>query len=80
MTTSIAPAVVSSAKPWWQSKTLIINLIAAALVALESGTGMLQPYLPMNFYTVIAVALPVVNAILRVVTTQGLSMAGSDAP
>lgn len=67
-------AVVTEQKPWWQSKTLIINAVAAALVALEAGTGMLQPYLPVNFYSVIAVGLPVVNAILRVVTTQALVM------
>ena len=56
-------------KPWYTSKTLIIN----ALVALEAGTGLLQPYLPGNFYAMIAVGLPVVNAILRVITTTALT-------
>lgn len=64
--------VVTEQKPWWQSKTLIINAGAAALVALQMGTGMLQQFLPVNFYTALAVGLPVVNAILRVVTTQAL--------
>jgi len=64
-------------KAWWQSRTLIINALAAALVALEAGTGLLQPWLPVNFYTVIAVGLPVINAILRVVTTQGLAIRGN---
>ncbi len=59
-------------KPWWQSKTLWLNAIAAGLVALESGTGRLQPLLPVNFYTLLAVGLPVINAWLRVITTQGL--------
>ena len=59
-------------KAWWKSKTIRVNAIAAALVALEVNTGMLQPYLPANFYTIIAVALPVVNAYLRIITTQGL--------
>lgn len=59
-------------KPWWQSKTLIINAVAAALVALEAGTGILQPHLPVNFYTALAVGLPVVNAVLRIVTNQAL--------
>lgn len=61
-------------KPWWQSRTLIINVVAAALVALESGTGILQPHLPVNFYTALAVGLPVVNAVLRVVTNQALTL------
>lgn len=56
-------------KPWWQSKTLIVNALIAGLVALEAGTGMLQPYLPVQFYTAVAVGLPIINAILRVVTT-----------
>lgn len=59
-------------KKWWKSKTLWINAIVGALVALEGVTGFLQPHLPMNLYAAVAVALPVVNAILRVVTTKGL--------
>ena len=60
-------------KPWYQSKTIIVNAIVAALVALEAGTELLQPYLPGNFYAIIAVGLPVVNAILRVITTTALT-------
>lgn len=63
---------MSDTKPWYQSKTLRINAIAAALVALEAGTGMLQPYLSVNLYAAVAVGLPVINAVLRVITTQGL--------
>jgi len=60
------------AKPWWQSRTLWVNALAAGLVALEAGTGMLQPVLPVNFYTALAVLLPAVNAVLRVVTSQAI--------
>ena len=60
-------------KPWYTSKTIIVNAIVAALVALETGTGLLQAYLPANFYTIIAVGLPVVNAVLRVITTTALT-------
>lgn len=60
------------AKPWWQSKTLWFNAIAAGLVALESTTGILQPHVPVNLYTALAVGLPITNAMLRVITTQGL--------
>ena len=59
-------------KPWWQSKTLIVNALAAGLVTLEASTGMLQPHLPVNLYTALAVALPIINAMLRVVTNQGI--------
>lgn len=66
-------------KAWYQSKTLWVNAIVAALAALEAGTGILQPVLPANFYAIIAVGLPVVNAVLRIVTTQGIALAKSDA-
>lgn len=61
-------------KPWYQSKTMIINAIAAGLLALEAGTGALQPHLPVDFYTALAVGLPILNAMLRVITTQGVRL------
>jgi hypothetical protein len=61
------------AKCWWKSRTIRVNALAAGLVALEAGTGLLQPILPVNFYAVVAVVLPVVNAVLRVVTKQALT-------
>ncbi len=67
-------------KPWHQSKTIIVNAIVAALVALEAGTGILQPYLPGNFYAIVAVGLPMVNAILRVITTTGLTASKKARP
>lgn len=62
----------SKAKPWWHSKTLWLNAIAGALVALEAGTGTLQPLLPVNLYAALAVGLPIINAVLRILTTQAL--------
>lgn len=63
-------------KCWWKSRTLWFNAFAAGLVALEAATGILQPRLPVNFYTALAVALPVVNAMLRVITTQAIALKG----
>ena len=60
-------------KKWYQSKTLWVNAIAAMLVALEAGTGLLQPLLPIDLYTSLAVGLPIVNALLRVVTSEALA-------
>lgn len=65
-------------KAWYLSKTLWVNALVAALVALEAGTGLLQPFLPPHFYAIVAVALPIVNAILRIVTTQGLALRKTD--
>lgn len=60
-------------KPWWKSRTLQVNALVAGLVALEAVTGLLQPIVGPHFYAVVAVGLPVINAVLRVVTTQALA-------
>ncbi len=60
-------------KPWWRSRTIIVNAVVAGLVALEASSGLLQQVLPVNFYTAVAVGLPVINAWLRVITTSGVS-------
>lgn len=60
-------------KPWYRSKTLWVNALAAGLVALEASFGLAQPLLPVNIYMIVAVALPVINSVLRAVTTKGLA-------
>lgn len=60
-------------KVWYKSKTLIVNACVAALVALEAGTGLLKPYLHDDFYVIVAVGLPIINAMLRVITSEGIS-------
>lgn len=59
-------------KAWYKSKSLWVNAVVAGLVALEAVTGLLQPYVGDAFYAAIAVALPIVNAMLRVITTEGI--------
>jgi hypothetical protein len=55
-------------KPWYQSKTIIFNALAAALMALEASTGLLKEYVSQDFWIIMAVGLPVINAILRTIT------------
>lgn len=62
----------SDTKVWWKSKTLWINAIVGALVALQAVSGALQPVVSAHFYALVAVGLPIINAVLRVITTQGL--------
>lgn len=59
-------------KHFLESRTLWVNALAAGLLVLEASTGALQPLLPVNVYAAMAVALPVINAVLRVLTTQGV--------
>lgn len=63
-------------KKWYKSKTLIVNAVVAGLVALEAVTGLLKPYLGDDFYVIIAVALPILNAMLRVITTEPVAFRG----
>lgn len=67
------------AKPWWKSRTIWVNAGMAALTALEGVTGWLQPYLPVNFYVAMAVALPIVNGVLRAITTLPLCFHNQEA-
>lgn len=66
------PVIVIETKPWWRSKTLWFNSIVAGLGALEASAHLLQPYLPGNIYGYGLALLTVGNAVLRIVTTQGL--------
>ena len=61
-------------KPWYTSKTIWFNIIVAVLATLETFTGLLQPYMPAHWYVAVAVGLPIVNVILRVITTQAISL------
>ncbi len=56
-----------------RSKTMLFNILVAALAALEPVFGLLQAFLPGNVFAWLTVALTVGNAVLRVVTTQPLS-------
>ena len=56
-------------KPRWKSKTYLVNLALIALAGAEMQLQVLQPLLPMNVYTLFAFALPVINLLLREVTT-----------
>lgn len=61
-------------KPWYTSKTIQLNAVAAILVAAEAHLGAIQPLLPVSFYAVIASALPLLNALLRLVTSKAVTL------
>lgn len=59
-------------KTWKNSKTIWVNATVLALASLEANTGLLQPLLPINFYNLVAIALPIINTYLRVITTESI--------
>lgn len=61
-------------KPWWKSRTLIFNALVAALAALEANAALIQPYVPGNVYGWGVLLLTAGNAVLRIVTSQGVAL------
>ncbi|MBF2055093.1 MAG: hypothetical protein IGS03_16715 [Candidatus Sericytochromatia bacterium] len=63
-------------KPFYQSKTIWLNVAVALVAGIEAATGALQPVFGDNgLYALIATSLPVANMILRGLTTQPLGKA-----
>jgi hypothetical protein len=70
---------MTDAKPWWESKTVAINAVATVLIALEAQWHLLQPYLPFSFWMGMSIALPIINGVLRAVTSQPITFGGAGA-
>lgn len=70
-TTTVA---TTTTKPWYKSRTLWFNAIVAILIALETGLHIIQPYVPGNIYAWSLLLLIIVNAALRIITSQGLTL------
>lgn len=60
-------------KLWWQSKTVWFNLIVAALLLAEQNVEALQGLVPDWLHKLAVFSLPIVNMVLRFITSQGVS-------
>lgn len=60
-------------KPWWKSRTIWLNAIVLGLAAAEANLRLLEPMLEVDVYRLLAFALPVLNAMMRLVTTEGVT-------
>lgn len=70
--TATEPVLITYKKPWWKSKVLWFNAGVAAMAAAELSFNLLQPYLSPRLYALLLFLVIVINAGLRIVTTQGL--------
>lgn len=61
-------------KNWYQSKTMWFNIISAVLVVLEAQLGVLTPLLPSDVAPWVLLGIPIINVVLRIVTTQPLAI------
>ena len=66
--------VLVTPKSFMMSKTIFINVIILILALMETQWGVLQPYLPGNVYAYFAFALPIINGVLRLVTTTPIKL------
>lgn len=61
-------------KPWWRSRTIRFNAIVAAMAAIEANAHLIQPYLPGSVYGWGMMFLVCGNAVLRLLTAQGVCL------
>ncbi len=61
-------------KLWYKSKTIWFNAAVAGLTALEVNAHLIQPYISGNVYGYGLIILTTGNAVLRIITTQGISL------
>lgn len=61
-------------KPIIDSKTIIVNAVVLLFSALEYNLHMIQPYLPVNYFVAVSIGLPVINGLLRLVTSQPVTL------
>lgn len=60
-------------KQWWQSKTIVLNVLVGVLAVAEATTDALKPVLPPEALGGVLAALAVVNVVLRVATGQPIA-------
>ena len=58
-------------KKWYQSKTLIVNILTLLLTVIGSITGAIM--LNENTLKILGVAITVINIVLRFLTTTGIT-------
>lgn len=73
--------MTARSKPWWRSRTLWFNAIAFALIAAEANVRTLQSVISDGeLFAIVAFALPVINAALRVITTAPVTATKENQP
>jgi hypothetical protein len=57
-------------KKWWKSKTLWLNTLSAAFIAVEASVGLIKDQFGVQSYLLLLALLAAANAFLRFLTTQ----------
>lgn len=72
-TPTVQVQLLPAVKPWYASRTLWLNAIVLGLAAAEARLGLLKDVLPISLFQLLAFALPVVNLVLRTVTSTAIT-------
>lgn len=59
-------------KKWWKSKVVWFNFIVTVLLLAEANVEKLRGLLPDDKYQLAAFGLPIINLVMRFISTQGL--------
>lgn len=57
-------------KPWWESKTIWLNLAVGVVAVVDASTDVLHSVLPPDVMGGVLAATAVINVVLRAVTGQ----------
>lgn len=60
-------------KKWYKSKMIWFNVLVGVMLIIEQNLSVIQQAIPQNFSVMLIVLVPIINLILRVITTNGLT-------
>jgi len=66
--------VLAEEKPWWRSKTMLFNMVAAALIAVEMNLPGLQSFIEPELYAYLLMGINIINVLLRAVTKSPVTL------
>jgi hypothetical protein len=64
--------VVQLVKPWWQSKVIWFNLFVVGASLITTATPALEQYMSPESYGLLTSIVGVINALLRLSTSQAI--------
>ena len=64
--------VVQLVKPWWQSKVIWFNLFVVGAILITTATPALEQYMSPESYGLLTSIVGVINALLRLSTSQAI--------
>lgn len=71
--------MTTTPKPWWESKTIWLNVLVGVVGVVEASTDVLKPLLPADVVGGLVTAVALANVVLRAVTKTPVATKKSTA-